>query len=54
MLQGRDVLGIAETGSGKTYAFLIPLLTHVLEQAALGKNDGPIALILTPTRELCQ
>ena len=47
-------MGIAETGSGKTYAFLIPLLTHVLEQPSLQRNEGPIALILAPTRELCQ
>lgn len=53
-LQGRDILAVAKTGSGKTLAFLIPLLVHVLEQPALGKHDdGPIALVICPTRELC-
>ena len=53
-LQGRDVLGIAQTGSGKTYAYLVPLVTHVLEQPELMRAEGPIALVLAPTRELCQ
>ncbi len=48
------MLGVAQTGSGKTFAYLIPLLTHVLEQPELHRNEGPIALVLAPTRELCQ
>ena len=46
-LEGRDVIGLAETGSGKTGAFAIPIL-----QALLEKPSRLIALVLTPTREL--
>lgn len=53
-LMGRDVIGIAKTGSGKTAAFVWPMLTHVLDQPELQEGDGPIALIIAPTRELCQ
>lgn len=53
-VSGRDVIGIAQTGSGKTTAFLWPLLIHILDQAQLKKDDGPIGVIITPTRELCQ
>ena len=52
IMSGRDVLGIASTGSGKTLAFLLPLFRHILDQRSLGGQDGPIALIMTPTREL--
>lgn len=51
-LLGRDVLGIAQTGSGKTAAFLWPLLIHVAAQPPVEEGEGPIALILAPTREL--
>lgn len=54
LMSGRDFLGIAQTGSGKTLAFLLPLLTHVLDQPPLQKGDGPIAILLSPTRELAQ
>ncbi|XP_043483493.1 probable ATP-dependent RNA helicase DDX46 isoform X2 [Leptopilina heterotoma] len=50
---GRDLIGIAKTGSGKTLAFLLPMFRHILDQPALSEGDGPIALIMTPTRELC-
>nr|XP_039248089.1 ATP-dependent RNA helicase DDX42-like isoform X1 [Styela clava]XP_039248090.1 ATP-dependent RNA helicase DDX42-like isoform X2 [Styela clava] len=53
-LSGRDVIGIAKTGSGKTAAFVWPMLSHVLDQPVLEEGDGPIALIVAPTRELCQ
>ncbi|XP_052125432.1 probable ATP-dependent RNA helicase DDX47 isoform X2 [Frankliniella occidentalis] len=46
-LQGKDVIGLAETGSGKTGAFAIPIL-----QALLSNPQRYFALILTPTREL--
>ena len=52
IMSGRDVLGIASTGSGKTLAFLLPLFRHILDQRPLAGQDGPIALIMTPTREL--
>ena len=55
-LSGRDMIGIAQTGSGKTIAFLLPALVHIAAQAPLrGGRDGgcgPIALVLSPTREL--
>ena len=53
-LSGRDIIGIAKTGSGKTAAFLWPLLAHAIDQPELKEEDGPIGLILAPTRELCQ
>ena len=52
LLSGRDVIGIAQTGSGKTAAFLWPMLIHIMDQPELRKGEGPIALILVPTREL--
>lgn len=52
LLMGRDLVGIAKTGSGKTLAFLLPLLRHVQGQPQLESGDGPVALVLTPTREL--
>ncbi|XP_023177127.2 ATP-dependent RNA helicase DDX42 [Drosophila hydei] len=51
-LSGRDIIGIAKTGSGKTAAFIWPLLTHLMDQRELRPGDGPIGLILAPTREL--
>ncbi|KAF1742812.1 hypothetical protein MXB_40 [Myxobolus squamalis] len=53
-LSGRDLLGLAQTGSGKTVAYLIPLMVHVINQPEIKEGDGPIGLICTPTRELCQ
>lgn len=52
IMSGRDLMGIAKTGSGKTLAFLLPLFRHVADQRPVENNEGPIALILTPTREL--
>jgi CRISPR/Cas system-associated endonuclease/helicase Cas3 len=52
VMSGRDVIGIAKTGSGKTLAFLLPMYRHILDQPPLGPFDGPIALIMVPTREL--
>jgi ATP-dependent RNA helicase DDX42 len=54
VLSGRDVIGIAKTGSGKTAAFLWPLLVHTMDQPELEEGEGPIGLICAPTRELCQ
>lgn len=51
-LSGRDLIGIAKTGSGKTLAFILPLLIHIMDQRELEAGDGPIGLILAPTREL--
>ena len=51
-LAGRDLLAIAKTGSGKTAAYLWPMLVHSMDQPALAPKDGPIGLVLAPTREL--
>ncbi|KAK4440908.1 ATP-dependent RNA helicase DBP2 [Sesamum alatum] len=53
-LSGRDLLGCAETGSGKTAAFTIPMIQHCLAQPPIQRGDGPLALVLAPTRELAQ
>lgn len=52
IMSGRDVIGIAKTGSGKTVAFLLPLLRHVKDQRPVSGSEGPIGVILSPTREL--
>lgn len=51
-LSGKNMVGIAQTGSGKTISYLLPALTHILSQPPLQNGDGPIALVLAPTREL--
>jgi len=51
-LAGRDVLGRGRTGSGKTYAFLLPLLTRLAASKTPRQSRKPRALILAPTREL--
>jgi ATP-dependent RNA helicase DDX5/DBP2 len=53
-LSGRDMVGIAQTGSGKTLAFLLPGIVHINAQPELRRGDGPIILVLAPTRELAQ
>lgn len=47
-LEGKDVIGLANTGTGKTAAFIIPMI----ERIQYSKATGPTALIITPTREL--
>jgi len=51
-LSGKDVVGLAETGSGKTLSFLLPAIVHINAQPFLKPGDGPIVLVLAPTREL--
>ena len=51
-LSGRDVVGIAETGSGKTLTYCLPSIVHINAQPLLAPGDGPIVLVLAPTREL--
>jgi len=54
-MKQRDVIGIAETGSGKTCAFVLPMLAYIMQQPPLTEEniaDGPYALVLAPTREL--
>ncbi|XP_028395147.1 ATP-dependent RNA helicase dbp2-like [Dendronephthya gigantea] len=53
-MSGRDVVGIAQTGSGKTISFIIPGIIHINHQPLLQHGDGPIVLVLCPTRELAQ
>ncbi|MGH1334975.1 MAG: DEAD/DEAH box helicase [Aureispira sp.] len=52
VLEGRDLLGIAQTGSGKTASFVLPILHHLLTTPAPKKSRQPKVLILAPTREL--
>jgi len=51
-MSGNDVIGIAKTGSGKTLGFLLPAIVHINAQPLLKPKDGPIVLVLAPTREL--
>ncbi|XP_070495691.1 uncharacterized protein [Chironomus tepperi] len=53
-LSGRDFVGIAQTGSGKTLAYMLPGIVHINHQRPLMKGEGPIVLVLAPTRELAQ
>ncbi|CAO3620931.1 unnamed protein product [Mucor fragilis] len=56
-IQNRDIIGIAETGSGKTASFVIPLLTYISDLPKITEEnmaEGPYALIMAPTRELAQ
>ncbi|KAI5966834.1 DBP2 [Candida pseudojiufengensis] len=54
-LSGRDMVGIAATGSGKTLSYCLPGIVHINAQPLLKPGDGPIVLVLAPTRELaCQ
>jgi len=53
LIQGKDLLGVAETGTGKTAAFALPLLHHLFLNNTERRTPGaPRALILAPTREL--
>ncbi|KAK1711021.1 P-loop containing nucleoside triphosphate hydrolase protein [Colletotrichum lupini] len=52
LMSGRDVVAVARTGSGKTMAFLLPMFRHIMDQPPIRDTDGPIGLIMTPTREL--
>lgn len=52
IMSGRDTIGIAKTGSGKTVAYLLPMFRHIKDQRPLENLEGPIGLVLAPTREL--
>ena len=52
LLGGRDMIGIAQTGTGKTAAFMLPILQHLLKIRKPRRVGHPRALILSPTREL--
>jgi ATP-dependent RNA helicase DDX42 len=51
VLSGRDVIGIAKTGSGKTATFVLPMIVHIMEQPELQKEERPIGVVCAPTRE---
>ncbi len=51
ILSGKDVMATAQTGTGKTAAFCLPML-HMLQRGRDNGGHGPRALVLTPTREL--
>ena len=51
-LEGRDILGAARTGSGKTAAFALPILQRLCTEGIGGESKRPFALVLSPTREL--
>lgn len=52
IMSGRDLIACAKTGSGKTAAFVLPMLRHILGQRSLESGEGPLGLIIAPTREL--
>ena len=52
VMSGRDIIGLAETGSGKTLAYSLPLCMFLKTRKPCLPGEGPVALILTPTREL--
>lgn len=54
-LEGRDFIGVAETGSGKTASFVLPMITEIMKLPRMTPEiagDGPYGLIIVPTREL--
>jgi len=52
ILQGKDIMGGAQTGTGKTAGFTLPLLQLLISKGEIKGKRPPRALILTPTREL--
>ncbi|XP_018474998.1 DEAD-box ATP-dependent RNA helicase 21-like [Raphanus sativus] len=56
-LQQRDVIGVAKTGSGKTHAFVLPMLDYITRLPPMSeesKTEGPYAVVMAPARELAQ
>ncbi len=52
MLEGKDVLGRAQTGTGKTAAFILPILQYLIDNPKKSERNAPRVLVLSPTREL--
>ena len=52
LLKGRDLIGCAQTGTGKTAAFMLPILNHLVKVRRPRRTGHPRALVLSPTREL--
>jgi ATP-dependent RNA helicase RhlE len=53
LLNGSDLIGISQTGTGKTGAFSIPIIHHLIKNNSVTRKAEPRALIIAPTRELC-
>lgn len=53
VLKGHDFVGIAETGSGRTISYVLPMLVHIMAQPELRPGEGPIGVVLVPTCESC-
>lgn len=53
-MSGKNMVGIAQTGSGKTLAYILPAIVHINNQPQVNRGEGPVALVLAPTRELAQ
>lgn len=53
ILEGKDIIGCAQTGTGKTAAFALPIIQLLAQDTSTKKNKNPKALVITPTRELC-
>jgi superfamily II DNA/RNA helicase len=54
ILEGGDVMGSAQTGTGKTAAFVLPILHQLITRKPVKKSVGPRCLVVAPTRELAQ
>ncbi|KAJ0257495.1 DEAD-box ATP-dependent RNA helicase 42 [Hirschfeldia incana] len=54
IMSGRDCIGVAKTGSGKTLGFVLPMLRHIKDQPPVEAGEGPVGLVMAPTRELVQ
>ena len=52
VMSGRDIMGIAKTGSGKTIAFLLPMFRHIMDQPELEEGDGPIGKLIHVNRSI--
>lgn len=52
IMQGRDLMACAQTGSGKTAAFLLPILHNLLTENYMTRIGSPLVLVVSPTREL--
>lgn len=53
----RDIIGVAETGSGKTAAFVLPMLCYLMKQPEMTEEiaaEGPYSVVMAPVRELAQ
>ena len=53
-LEGKDIIARAQTGSGKTAAYLIPLIEKLLKQKTMNEESTSVSLVLAPSKELCK